>query len=340
MKIAVIAVASKTGEKGGAERFFEGLVHALRISGVDTDLVNLISDESSFDTIKETLLNFYDLDLSAYDGVISTKAPSYFVRHNNHICYLVHTMRAFYDMFEKEFPYPTPEVLEQRKFITTLDAAVLAYPGVKRIFTIGNTVSNRLQQYNNLKSEVLHPALSFDKFKSGEYKNYLFMPGRLHRWKRVSLVLKAMKYVKKPIILKIAGIGEDEEELRTIAGKDKRIEFLGRVSDTELINLYADALAVPFVPFNEDYGYITLEAFKSEKPVITCLDSGEPAFFVKDNINGFTCEPNPKIIAKKIEYLFDNHQAARTMGANGLQSINHITWGNVAKKLLNALGLS
>lgn len=340
MRIAVIAVASKTGEKGGAERFYEGLVNALNLTGINTDIISLVSDESSFDTIKETLLNFYDLNLSAYDGVISTKAPSYFVQHKNHVCYLVHTMRIFYDIFEKDFPYPTTELLEQRKFITTLDTAVLSYPHVKKIYTIGTTVSNRLLHYNNLKSEVLYPALSYDSFKTGEYKNYLFMPGRLHRWKRVDLIIKAMKHVQRPIILKIAGTGEDEERLHEIANKDKRIEFLGRVSDKELTNLYADTLGVPFVPLNEDYGYITLEAFKSKKPVITCADSGEPTFFVKDNFNGFVCNPDPKEIAKKFEFLYDNRDKAKEMGEQGYHSIAHITWGNVAKILLDALGMT
>lgn len=340
MKIAVIAVASKTGEKGGAERFYEGLVNALNSTGVNTDIISMVSDESSFDAIKETLLNFYDLDLSAYDGVISTKSPSYFVKHKNHVCYLVHTMRIYYDIFEKEFPYPTAELLEQRKFITTLDSAVLSYPRVKKIYTIGNTVTNRLLQYNNLKSVVLYPALSYDKFKAGEYKSYLFMPGRLHRWKRVDLIIKAMKYVQRPIMLKISGIGEEEEKLHEIAKKDKRIEFLGRVSDEELTDLYANTLGVPFVPLNEDYGYITLEAFKSKKPVITCVDSGEPTFFVKDTINGFICKPDPKEIAKKIEFLYDNRDKAKEMGEHGYHSIAHITWENVAKELLNALGIN
>jgi len=338
MKVAVIAAVSQNGEQGGAERFYIGLTQALKTAGVDTDLIECESDESSFDSIKETYLKFYDLDVSRYDGIISTKAPSYLVRHRNHVCYLVHTMRAFYDMFESEFPHPTAESLEHRRFIQALDSAALGPGRIRKIFSIGHEITERLRKYNSRESEVMHPALLFDNFKAGLFDNYLFMPGRLHRWKRVDLIIRSMKYVKSPVKLKIAGIGEDEESLRTMAGHDLRVEFLGRVTDTELIELYANALAVPFVPLGEDYGYVTLEAFKSRKPVITCADSGEPTFFVKNDFNGFICKPDPEEIASKIDFLFVNRNRAQEMGMNGYSSITHIGWDGIANKLLDTLG--
>src|SRR3977135_2465155 len=103
-KIAVLATASAGGEMGGAERFYVGLRDALRTFGADAQIVPVVSDESNFDAILQSYLRFYDLDLSEFDGVISTKAPGYVVRHHNHVCYLQHTMRVFYDMFDVEFP--------------------------------------------------------------------------------------------------------------------------------------------------------------------------------------------------------------------------------------------
>lgn len=103
-KVAVLATASPSGEAGGAERFYEGLCGALREKGVDASVVPVVADESNFESILRSYLRFYELDLSQYDGVISTKAPGYVVRHPNHICYLQHTMRVFYDMFDVEFP--------------------------------------------------------------------------------------------------------------------------------------------------------------------------------------------------------------------------------------------
>lgn len=337
--IAISAVQPVSGEKGGAERFYEGLATALNSFGVKADIINTMSDESNFEAVQETYLRFYDLDLSAYDGVISTKAPAYMVRHPNHVCYLQHTMRVFYDMFEYEYPNPTRELMRQREFIHKLDSAALSHPRTKKVFVIGNEVKKRLLKYNCIDSEVLYQSLSFNNFKNGAY-DYIFMPGRLHRWKRVDFIIKAMQYVKRPLLLRIAGTGEDEAHFRELARDDERIIFHGRVSDQELAALYANALVVPFVPIREDFGLITLEAFRSCKPVITCNDSGEPTYIVRDGKSGFICPPDPEVIASKLEYLYDNPDVAKKMGSYGSETIRHITWERVAGRLLAALGIN
>ena len=337
-RVAVLGVRPASGEVGGAERFYEGLAAALGAAGAEADLVSVISDERDIDAVKESYLRCYDLDLSAYQGVVSTKAPSYLVRHRNHVCHLVHTMRVFYDMFDREFPQPWPELLEQRRMIHDLDTGSLLPPRTKKVFCIGHEVRRRLKRYNGVDSEVLHLPLSFDRFRPGAFR-HLFLPGRLHRWKRVHLVIEACKRVARPITLLLAGTGEQEGELRELAGDDPRIRFLGRVSDDELVALYADALAVPFMPLREDLGFVTLEAFKSGKPVITCADAGEPAHFVEDGVNGFVCQPDPAAIAAKIEFLHDHPRAAEEMGKQGARSIEHLSWERVAEVILSALDL-
>lgn len=335
-KIAVVVPRMISGEIGGAERFFTGLVNSLNTTSTSADIVEVLIDESSFESIQESYLRCYDLDLSAYDGVISTKAPTFLLRHPNHICYLVHTIRVFYDMFEQEFGKGNQVLKTQRETIQQLDTGALRPPRTKKVFTIGNEVSQRLMQWNGVKSEVLHPALVFNNFSRGKY-DHIFLPGRLHRWKRVDLVIKAMAHLRYPISLKIAGTGEQEQELRTLSETDKRIEFLGRVSDEELLDLYANALVVPFVPIREDYGYVTLEAFSHFKPVITCQDSGESLQFVQDGINGLVVAPKPKEIAKAIEYFIKNPEQAKIMGERGKVAISHINWSNISQRLLSVL---
>ncbi|MDH6058372.1 glycosyltransferase family 4 protein [Umezakia ovalisporum] len=335
-KIAVVVPRMLNRETGGAERFFTGLVNSLNTTTTSADIVEVLIDESSFESIQESYLRCYDLDVSAYDGVISTKAPTFLLRHPNHICYLVHTMRVFYDMFEQEFGKGNQVLKTQRETIQQLDTGALRPPRTKKVFTIGNEVSQRLMQWNGVKSEVLHPALVLNNFSMGKY-DHIFLPGRLHRWKRVDLVIKAMAHLRYPMNLKIAGTGEQEQELRTLSQTDKRIEFLGRVSDEELLNLYANALVVPFVPIREDYGYVTLEAFSHFKPVITCQDSGESLQFVKDGINGLVVSPKPKEIARAIEYFINNPEQAKIMGERGKIAISHINWSNISQRLLSVL---
>ncbi|MBF0235643.1 MAG: hypothetical protein HQK65_21805, partial [Desulfamplus sp.] len=134
-KVAIVGVKHPDGIAGGAELFFEGLHKAVLRQGVLADLILEPSDERDFDTIKKSYLRFYDLDLSAYDGVISTKSPSYVIRHSNHVCYLVHTMRVFYDMFDREFPQPGEHMLNSRKFIHELDTTAFKCNRINKIYT-------------------------------------------------------------------------------------------------------------------------------------------------------------------------------------------------------------
>ena len=337
-RIGVIATISGTGGEGGAERFYNGLVAALN-EHVPTERIDVVSDESSFEAIEETYLRFYDLDMSEYAGVISTKAPAYMVRHPNHVLYLQHTMRVFYDMFDREFPHPDETIIKQRALVQRLDTLALQAPRTRDRFVIGKEVQKRLRHYNGLDSQVLYQATTLSGFECRNFE-YVFIPGRLHRWKRLDLIINALKYVKSPVKVLISGEGEDGAYFRSLASDDNRITFLGRVSDRELIELYAGALVVPFVPIREDFGLITLEAFHSGKPVLTCMDSGEPANIVQDGVSGFVCEPVPHVIGEKLEYLFQNPGIAMRMGQQGRESVKHITWQKVANALIKALDIS
>jgi glycosyltransferase involved in cell wall biosynthesis len=338
MNVAILCVRDRSGQRGGAERFFEGLHTALQNHGCDATIVDIDSDESTFEAIEETYLRCYDFGASGFDGVISTRAPTYLVRHPNHICYLVHTVRVFYDMFEQTFLQPTNQLESQRALIQRLDTLALSSPRTRRVFAIGHEVAARLKATNGIRSEVLHPPLGFDRFRTGRFGDYVFLPGRLHRWKRVDLAIEAMRHVRSPLRLLIAGSGEDEVSLRALAAGLEGVEFLGRVSDERLVELYANSLAVAFVPVREDYGYVTVEAFRSGKPVVTCVDSGEAAVLVEDGVSGFVVPPSARDVAMAFERLARDLGLARRMGEAGFAWSESLSWDNVAPRLLHALG--
>ncbi len=81
-----------------------------------------------------------------------------------------------------------------------------------------------------------------------------------------------------------------------------------------MLNLYAHASAVFFGPLDEDYGYVTLEAMLSSKPVITCRDSGGPLEFVVNNETGYVTEPEPEEIAAALEKLMGDAALAKRWG--------------------------
>jgi len=119
-----------------------------------------------------------------------------------------------------------------------------------------------------------------------------------------------------------------------LANGDERIEFLGFVTENELVDLYADALAILFVPRDEDYGYITIEGMMSAKPVITTSDSGGPLEFISDSYTGFIVAPDPEQIAEKINYLVENIGEAKKMGLLAHKEVKKISWSNFAAKLI------
>ncbi len=336
MKVAIVTVRSASGEAGGAERFYDALVSAFQDAGHDAKEVPVVADESSFDQIKLNYLTCYDLDLSAFDLVVSTKAPTWLVRHPRHVCYLVHTIRVFYDMFDTVFPDAGPELQAQRDLVHRLDTLALSATHCRKIFSIGSEVSKRLRVWNGLDAEVLHPPLWSNAFHEGSFGDYLLLPGRLHPWKRVDLVIRAMRHVRAPLRLIVTGTGEAEGELRALAAGDSRIEFRGRVSDAELVELYAGAFAVPFTPEREDYGYVTLEAFASGKPVITCNDSGEAASIVRQCSAGYVCSPEPAVIGKHIDLLWQDRPQAEALGRVGREWVQGLSWANIVAQLIEA----
>jgi glycosyltransferase involved in cell wall biosynthesis len=91
---------------------------------------------------------------------------------------------------------------------------------------------------------------------------------------------------------------------------------------------------VIYTPFDEDFGYVTLEAFLSSKPVITATDSGGPLEFVSDRINGFVCAPDAATIGGAAASLARDEALARTLGIAGHTRATAVTWDGVVEKLL------
>ena len=80
-------------------------------------------------------------------------------------------------------------------------------------------------------------------------------------------------------------------------GVSKKVKWLGFITEQEKIDLYAKARAVVYPPADEDYGYVTLEAMLSSKPVITCSDSGGTLEFVRASREWTNSRANCSIIS-------------------------------------------
>ena len=97
--------------------------------------------------------------------------------------------------------------------------------------------------------------------------------GQLDKRKRVDLLVKAFRKSRLDAKLLIAGNGPDRERLETIAGGDRRIQFLGLVRELELNAFYNQLDLFIFPTSIEGYGLPPVEAMACGKGTIVLNDA-------------------------------------------------------------------
>jgi len=329
--------------KGGAEFHVDELVRQLQAHGYDTERVRLPFKWYPKAEILAHAAAWRLLDLAESNGrpvdlVIGTRFPSYFVRHPSKVVWLIHQYRAAYELAGSaysDFRHIEGDVALRTKLVE-LDTQMLG-ECTRRYANSANTAA-RVARYNGLPVEPLyHPPRLAAALHGGPVGDYVLSVSRLEQVKRVDLAIRAMTFAPRGLRLLVAGTGTQDHALHELAvslGVGSRVQFLGAVSDTEIIDLYAGALGVIFAPYDEDYGYVTLEAFLSRKPVITTRDSGGPNEFVVDDVNGFVCEPEPEALGAAVGRLDAERAHAAALGDAGFDRAREITWSGVIERLV------
>jgi glycosyltransferase involved in cell wall biosynthesis len=288
------------------------------------------------------LLDVTESNGTPVDLVIATKFPTYLVRHPRKVTWLFHQHREAYDLYGTPYCSFTdaPEDQRVRETIYTLDRSSLGE--CRAIFTISRNVALRLERYNGLAGESLYPPPHhLGRYRTDAYGDFLFYAGRLDRLKRLDLAIDAMKRVKGGARLLIAGAGPLAEELRKQIvglGVEDRVELTGFVDADTLVDLYARCRAAYYAPLNEDYGYVTVEAFLSGKPVLTTSDAGGPLEFVTEGETGLVCVPTPEAVAAGIDRLWATPVSRlREMGEAGRARVAGISWDHVIDRLTETI---
>ena len=343
MKIAVVNTWYPF-VKGGAEHLAEALTAKLIEYGHEALLVKIPFEWVPSSKIVDHIFACRSLHLDQVDRMIGLKFPSYHVPHSDKVLWLLHQFRQAYDLWGTQYQ-GLPNSLEGeqlRQLIQESDNALL--PEFGRIYTNSVVTSDRLRKFNGLSSEVLFPPLSNpESFYCSEYGDYIFCPSRITAGKRQHMLVEAMRHVKSSVRLVIAGLPETPEDLgrlqRTIASNDlgSRVEVIPRfITEREKADLFAGSLACAYVPYDEDsYGYVSLEAFQSWKPVVTFRDSGGVLTLVEDGVTGRVCGPEPEACAAVFDELWLARAQAKRLGEAGyekMQSLN-ITWDRVVGAL-------
>jgi glycosyltransferase involved in cell wall biosynthesis len=243
-------------------------------------------------------------------------------------------LRVRDDVPDETYALPAPLI---RQVVQYLDAIGRAPQAIARSVALSATVAARPDYFPvGAQVPVAHAPTRLGGLHTGRDR-YLFTVSRLDGPKRIDLLIRAMEHVKTKIPLRIAGTGPQEAYLRELAAGDSRIVFDGFLNDAGLADAYAGARAVLFAPAQEDYGYITVEAMLSGKPVITTTDSGGPTELIEDGVHGLIAEPEPAAIGAAIDRLAGNRRAARRMGRSGRTRALEISWDRVVATLLDGV---
>jgi glycosyltransferase involved in cell wall biosynthesis len=333
--------------KGGGTKIIEDLSAALTTAGHQVETV-MIPMSSYWPRIPEQTLAIRLLDLTEscgnrIDRLIAVRYPSYALSHPEKVVWFLHHHRGAYDMWGTPWS-DMPDTREGRAARRmTMQSDKIYLREAKKVYTISRNVSGRLRALNGIEADgVLYPPLPGDHpYAPGPFGDYFVYISRPCPPERQDLAIEALRYCRPGPRLVIVGspdVPQYLEELRERArdcGVEDRVRFVGWASEVQKAELLAGSRGALFLAYDEDYGYATLEALHSGKPVITCKDSGASLELVEDGFNGLVTEPDPRAVAEAMDRLWADRIEAEALGRQAILTPEHlgISWERVVEGL-------
>lgn len=228
-----------------------------------------------------TPLAFESFDFSQFEAVISVTsadAKGIITRPSTlHICYCLTPTRYLWSGYEDYFRGRLTKFLTKSvvNYLQGWDKIAAQRPDL--YVAISKNVQKRIKKYYGRDSKVIYPPVDVSKFKvqgakfkiTTQNSKFFLVVSRLVSYKKVDIVIQAFNKLGLP--LKIIGVGSQMGKLKRMAKPN--IEFLGQLTDNELLSYYQKCEAVIFPP-EEDFGLVPLEAQACGKPVIAFKGGG------------------------------------------------------------------
>ena len=233
-----------------------------------------------------------------------------------------------------------------RACVRLLDAMAFSVGRVNQFAAISATVAGRADYFPmHAQVRVLHhpshtrisqTSAVLPAAASAKPRDLIVTASRLEHPKRIDLLLRAYAQSGVPHPFWVIGVGPQQEELSALAKTIPGVAMKGRLSDEELVSAYQRALFIPFIPAQEDYGLITVEAFLAGAAVLTTTDAGGPTELVEHGKNGLIAEPTIESIAAGFRQLSSHPDQTAQMGEHGRQLAQAITWPKLLGVLIQA----
>jgi len=332
---------------GGAEVHARLLLENLVRRGHEADIVTIpfkwYPVEALLDSLHmAALVDLTEVNGETIDQVIALKFPMYALHHPRKTIWLLHQHRQAYDLWGTPYGdlHAMPAGEAARQQIMAADRR--AMEEARHVYTNSQTVGRRLLAFNGISSTPLyHPPRHHELLHGRSYDDFLFYPSRVDSIKRQTLLVRAAALMRSSMKIVMAGGGSraEMEHVRRLIddlGVAERVELRGRVSEADMLDLYGRCRAVYFGGYDEDYGYVPLEAFFAAKPVIVHSDAGGPLEFVRHGENGHVVAPEPVPLAAAMDSLAGDPVLAERLGRRGRQDVLDLdlSWDHVIESLL------
>jgi len=244
-------------------------------------------------------------DFDRFDVVLSTShcCVKSIVRPGRarHVCYCLTPMRYAWDQFDAYFGRErtgNAGHAVMRRVMAGLARWDRDTAGrVDRYVAISHYVAGRIGRYYNREATVVYPPVDTDFFQLAavDPEPFALIVSALVPYKRVDVAIDACRKARVP--LKIVGDGPERRALERLA--DGSAEFLGRLSDADIRNLYQRA-AVVLLPGEEDFGIVPVEAQACGRPVVALARGGATETVVPGETGLLVEEPTADAFADAI----------------------------------------
>ncbi|OGH23501.1 MAG: hypothetical protein A2629_00440 [Candidatus Levybacteria bacterium RIFCSPHIGHO2_01_FULL_41_15] len=268
-----------------------------RVFDVRTSFVQKFPFAKSFHELYATSmpLAFESFSFDGYDLVISVTseaAKGIITRPGTlHICYCLTPTRYLWSGYGEYFKNPILRFISA-PFVWYLRAwDKIASQRPDRIIAISKEVQKRIKKYYGRDSEIIYPPVMINSYSASvsqpvtsnvkrqaireaktstqDDRLYFLIVSRLVPYKKIDLAVSVFNKLDLP--LKIIGKGSEESRLKAMAKSN--VEFLGNLTDSDLVKYYKGCRALIF-PGIEDFGLSILEAQSFGKPVIAYRQGG------------------------------------------------------------------
>jgi glycosyltransferase involved in cell wall biosynthesis len=190
-----------------------------------------------------------------------------------HVCYCMTPIRYVWDQADAYLGHGWKRALAAPlvAYLRRWDRRTSSPECVKAFLSNSATVAERIHRIYGREARVVYPPIDTERLMPSHAPpdDYYLLVGGFVPYKAENLAIEAFRGLGRRLV--VAGDGPTRPALQ--ASAPQNVEFRGRVSDAELLELYRGCRALLY-PQEEDFGMIAVEAQACGRPVIAYARGG------------------------------------------------------------------